>query len=156
MATDYLTLWHAAGYGRDDHLAGEVIARAARILGWVDADDYIMAAVGMGAHAVPQGNPQIRVPYSPAAKRAMERAIRDARHEFARRPDCSVSVRRLRTRVETDTRDVTYLTDGDRAIDIIYGEIVHTEVWEGGRNWRAVEIHHVSASKKLDSRLGYA
>jgi len=93
--TAYYHYHHAPGYGRDDHMAGEVIARAARQLGY-DTDHLIAQHMGLAAHAVPIGSCDVRVPATLGVqgrvRRRMTRALARAYREFARRPDCTIYV----------------------------------------------------------------
>lgn len=92
MSYSYYTYVHRAGYGRDDHMADELIARAIRALGVPGAEASIAAAVGLASHAVPMDGANVRIPAGPGVRVQMERALRSARREFARRPDLSVTV----------------------------------------------------------------
>jgi hypothetical protein len=87
----YYTYVHWAGYGSDDHLADEWIARAARLLG-VASDADVAEHVGMAAHAVHSGRGTVRVTHEPGVRARMTRALKTARAEFEHRPDCLVSV----------------------------------------------------------------
>ena len=77
----YYTYVHLAGYSRVDHLAPELIARAARRLG-LDTGSAIAAACGLVSHAVPSSCGEVRVSSSPTTRRRMLSALRAARGEF--------------------------------------------------------------------------
>jgi hypothetical protein len=117
---DYLTYEHRQGYSRVDHMADEVIARAVRRLGG-DTAGVIAQHVGLASHSVPMGRIEVRLPWSAATKRAMVRALREARGEFASRPDCVIIVCRYRRRRLRGTSTVV------------------TERWRGGREWVEVD-----------------
>ena len=90
---------HRAGYGRDDHLADELIARAARQLG-CDVDARIAAHAGFISHPCPIGAGTVRLPVERGTRARMEGALRRARNEFLHRPDCAVVVVCIRRRRE--------------------------------------------------------
>lgn len=90
MAQSYYEYHHAHGYGRDDHMADEIIARAARRLG-EDTGRYIAQAAGLASHSVPMRSMSVRLPAGPGVRARMERALHEARQEVARR-DCAISV----------------------------------------------------------------
>ena len=96
--TTYYEYRHRPGYGRDDHMADEVIARAARRLGSGGCDDHIAASLGLVSHPVPLGGVEYRMPAAPGVRRRMERALSAAQQEFARRQDCWVYVACVRER----------------------------------------------------------
>lgn len=121
----YYEYAHLAGYGREDHLADEVIARAARALGLDGADAYIAEAVGLASHAV--GNRAlVRMPAGPGVRLRMERALRTARTEI--RADCRIVVRCL--------REVRERADGERDVHVIIERrsgtawVPHDDRWE--------------------------
>lgn len=87
----YYTYIHRAGYGRDDHMADELIGRACRQLGG-DAGSYIAEACGLASHSVPHSAPNVRVPPGKSVRRTMERALRRAREEMAGRIDVVIDV----------------------------------------------------------------
>lgn len=89
----YYTYRHRAGYGRDDHMADEIIARAARRLGG-DTAGYIAQAVGLASHAVPMDSLRVSLPAAAGVRRRMERALRLASREVPRR-DCRIDVVRV-------------------------------------------------------------
>lgn len=82
---------HYAGYGRDDHMADEIIARAARHLGFDGAGEYVLAARGFVSHAVPMGSPVVSLPCCPGVRRRMLSALRKAMREVLSN-DCAISV----------------------------------------------------------------
>lgn len=86
---------HRPGYGRDDHLAGEWIARAIRQLGISGTDAYISAAMGFASHPVPMDLPEFSLPAGRGVRQKMEAALRRAAREFQRRPDCYIVVTRV-------------------------------------------------------------
>lgn len=90
---------HQAGYGRDDHRADELIARAARILGLDGSHAYVAASVGLVSHAVPMGRAQVRLPAVRGARARMVSALRAARREIGHYVDTSIAVVCVRTRV---------------------------------------------------------
>lgn len=92
MSRAYYELVHHAGYGRDDHLADEVIARAARILGLSGADGYIAAAAGFASHACPMEHAVVRLPVARGVAVRLRAAVRRAKREYLRRPDCCIAV----------------------------------------------------------------
>jgi hypothetical protein len=87
----YYEYQHVPGYGRDDYMAEEIIARAARRLGAVGADHYIAQAVGLASHPIPLGSVEVRVPGGPGVRRRMERALSAARREVRHR-DCLIEI----------------------------------------------------------------
>jgi hypothetical protein len=130
MTTTHYEYRHLAGHGRDDHMAGEIIARAARQLG-MDSDGYIAAAAGLASHAVPLADPCVRLPSAPGVRMRMERALEAARREVSRR-DCWIFVACVRTRTE-DAQVVQRIDDYGRRVE----RRQWTEVSEvrRGREW---------------------
>lgn len=101
MAT-YYEYVHRAGYGRDDHMADEIIARAARHLG-MDTDGYLAQAVGLASHAVPMDRARVRLRAERGVRARMQRALRDARREVLSR-DTLIEIVCVRTVYEGDWR----------------------------------------------------
>jgi hypothetical protein len=101
MATTYYEYVHSPGYGRDDHRADELIARAARHLGAAGASAHVITALGLVSHGVPMGAASIRVPAGRGVRQRMLRAIRAAFVE-CRQPSCAIGVRCYRERWTTD------------------------------------------------------
>lgn len=92
MTTTYYTFRHFPGHGRDDHMADEIIARAARRLG-LDTDARIRQHIGFASHSVPMGGIVISVPVARGAKARMLRALRAAKAEItAKYISCLVAV----------------------------------------------------------------
>jgi hypothetical protein len=83
---------HRRGYGGDDHLAEEVIARAARILGAQDAAERVAQCVGLQSHAVPMAAGTYAIDAGPGVRARMERALRAAYSEMPCRVDCLIEV----------------------------------------------------------------
>lgn len=88
----YYTYEHRPGWGRDDHLADEVIARAARQLGIAGTGSYIAQHLGLASHPCPNGTAEVRVAAVRGAKARMRGALRRARREFRRNPDCAIVI----------------------------------------------------------------
>lgn len=90
---------HRAGYGRMDHLADEIIARAARRLGASGADGYIAACVGLASHSVPMAGASFRLPAGPGVRRKMISALRAAEKETlgGRYVDTRIDIECVRT-----------------------------------------------------------
>ena len=94
---NYYTYQHREGYGSDDHMADEIICRAARQLG-IDTGTAIAAAVGLASHAVGDSH-RVEIPSGPGVAARMRSALRRARQEVGRN-DCCIEVvcmRYLRT-----------------------------------------------------------
>jgi hypothetical protein len=91
----YYEYRHIPGYGRADHMADELIARAARQLGYTEAQGYIAAACGFASHPVPQGSCTVRLPVARGTAARMRGALRRARREFLRDPDCWIAVAKV-------------------------------------------------------------
>lgn len=89
MKYDYVTYRHREGFGRTDHLADEIIVRAARILG-LCGDRPVAEAAGFASHAVGQTH-AVRLRGADAKKR-MRAALRAARAEMPCRTDCRIDV----------------------------------------------------------------
>lgn len=81
---------HQPGYGGHDHMADEIIARAARRLG-LDTGAYITQAAGYAAHGVPMAHAVVRLPVGRGVQRRMADALRWARLEVTCR-DCRIVV----------------------------------------------------------------
>lgn len=96
----YYTYESRPGYGRDDHMADEIIARAARRLGLAGAERFILQAAGFVSHAVGE-SAEVRIEGTPGTRRRMERALSAARREVMR-PDCRIVICCYRTRWERD------------------------------------------------------
>jgi hypothetical protein len=62
--SNYYTFTHHAGYGRGDHLADEVIARALGAMGY-DTGDRLLAATGFAAHSCPMPGIDVRIDAAP-------------------------------------------------------------------------------------------
>lgn len=109
----YYEYRHYAGYGRHDHMADEIIARAAAYLGADGAGEHLLRCVGLADHAVGDMGCTVRMPYAPGVRAQMERALRQAygdmrRNHWAR--DCRIEVVCLRQRsgkrgIETEIRE---------------------------------------------------
>jgi hypothetical protein len=136
-STTYYTYRHWQGYGREDHLANELIARAMRRLG-LSTGTYIAASMGLLSHPVPMASPDSRMSPAPGIRSRMETALRRAKLEMAccwgRRhgPDCSVSVECYRERVVSDTTGGCFYSRPTRLIERRDGhrwvtEFSHTE-----------------------------
>lgn len=96
---------HRAGYGRDDHMAEELIARAARQLG-LDTSDRIAQCIGLASHPVPMGTSTVRLAAGRGVRQRMSRALRAAHEEIGHYVDVRIDVVRIRTRTEYETRTV--------------------------------------------------
>jgi len=94
----YYTYIHRAGYGRDDHRAPEIIARAALHLGLDGAEHAVLQSIGFASHACPLHVGEVRLPYAAGMRHKMVRALRLAFRE-ARQPDCRVDVQYRRERL---------------------------------------------------------
>lgn len=81
---------HRPGYGRHDHLADEVIARAAAYLGY-DTGDVIAQHMGLASHPVPLPGIELRVPNESGAWHRMHAALARARRDVL--PHCVVQAR---------------------------------------------------------------
>ncbi len=97
----YYEYSHAPGYGRDDHMADEIITRAAGYLGLNGAGDHLLACVGLTSHSVPMGTSTIQLPVARGTRRRMETALRKAfafmrEHKLARDTCIYVACRRSR------------------------------------------------------------
>jgi hypothetical protein len=88
--SSYYTYEHCAGYSHDDHLADEVIARAAAYLGY-DTGDVIAQHMGLASHPVPLPGIELRVPNESGAWRRMQAALANARRDVL--PHCVVQAR---------------------------------------------------------------
>ncbi len=106
METQNYEYVHRPGYGRDDHMADEIIARAARILGLAGAGQYVQAATGMAPHPVPMGRARVSLPSGLGVRARMEAALREARTEVVCR-DCAIEVVLVRRR-RVEERGRTY------------------------------------------------
>lgn len=95
-ASVYYEYLHQPGYGRDDHRADELIARAARILGLDGAHARVAASVGLVSHSVPMGSVFVRLPARRGTKARMVSALRSARAEIGHYVDTSIAVVRVR------------------------------------------------------------
>jgi hypothetical protein len=84
---NYYEYKHREGYGSDDHMANEIIARAARQLGF-EVDDQIAQCVGLANHSVPMTRFTVRSDDGPNVREKMERALRLAKNEVLRRNCC--------------------------------------------------------------------
>jgi hypothetical protein len=98
MAMYQMSYQHRAGYGRHDHLAQEVIARAMRRLGY-DTEHLIAQHVGLAAHPCPLQAIKVRLIAKDAKEAAriatqMRQAISAARCELPIRPDTRIDVTR--------------------------------------------------------------
>lgn len=91
---------HHAGYGRDDHMADELIARAIRQLGG-DTGSAIAAHVGLASHPIPAPGVAVYLE-GHENKRRMVSAMRRAKREPGVRGchDCCIAVEAV-TRVRT-------------------------------------------------------
>lgn len=98
MSQVYYEYVHQPGYGRDDHRASELIARAARILGVGGAGAYVAQALGLASHPVPIGSPVVRLPCERGAKTRMVAALRAAHREIGHYVDTSIAVVCVRER----------------------------------------------------------
>ena len=95
----YYEYVHRPGYGRMDHLADEVVARAARRLGTSGTDEYIAACVGLASHTVPMAGVSVRLPSGPGVRRRMVAALRAAERETlgGRYVDTRIDIECVRT-----------------------------------------------------------
>lgn len=132
----YYEYIHRAGYGRDDHMADEIIARAARILGYA-ADGYIARAAGLASHPVPLGGVTVRLQADRGARQRMLSALRATRREVLSN-DCHISIVRMRVRYEDTAEVVGYRRtyDGRRVPEYGRARVIEEHV-DGG--WREVE-----------------
>jgi hypothetical protein len=89
--SSYYTYVHRPGYGRDDHMAPEILARAAAILGLQGADHAVAQALGLEGHACPLGIPEIRISSGQGVRGRMAAALRQARRDSPRR-DCLIEI----------------------------------------------------------------
>lgn len=98
--TSYYEYVHRPGFGRADHLADEIIARAARHLGARGCDGYIAACVGLASHAAPMPGASVRLAAGPGVRRRMVAALRAAERELfgERYVDTWIVVECVRTR----------------------------------------------------------
>lgn len=90
----YYTFVHYPGYGREDHLADDLIARAVRQLGG-DTSHLVAQHLGLLSHAVPTNSLEVRLPAQRGVAARMRGALRRARREYPHRaygPDCAVVV----------------------------------------------------------------
>lgn len=100
----HYTYRHRAGYGREDHLADELIARAIRQLGISGVEGTIAAHLGLTSHAVPVVGVNVVLPARRGVKARMLGALRRARREVGRYWDCAVTVVRCDARGEEASR----------------------------------------------------
>lgn len=101
MATrEYYCYVHRSGYGQHDHLAGEVIARAARRLG-LDIGDRVAQCVGLASHAVPMVQATVQLAPVKGVRERMARALLSARAEMPIRVSCSIEIERRCEEEET-------------------------------------------------------
>jgi hypothetical protein len=98
MSKAHYEYLHQPGYGRDDHRASELIARAARILGAGSTDAYVAQALGFAPHPVPMGSIAVRLPCERGTKARMIAALRAARREVGHYVDTSIAVVCVRER----------------------------------------------------------
>lgn len=131
----YYTYVHRAGYGRDDHMAAELISRAARQLG-LDTGDSIAQHVGLASHPVPLSSGEVRLASGPGVRAKMTRAMRVARAELVRRPDCVIEVQCHRL-VEELLDEHQYRDDAGRPRE--WRRYRVTLERPSGRDWIAVD-----------------
>ena len=98
------TYRHHPGRGSTDHLADEVIARAARILGLPGADAYVRQAAGYDAHAVPMPRPRVTL-WGADARKRMEAALVEARAAMPCRVSCVIAVEEIDVRTMTASHE---------------------------------------------------
>ena len=79
----YYTYQHVPGWGRDDHMASEIIARAATHLGIGGASREVAAAAGLASHSAPHVV-EVRLPVERGVANRMRGALRRAKSEVAR------------------------------------------------------------------------
>lgn len=145
----YYTYVHRAGYGRDDHMADEIIARSARQLG-LDTGSAIAQHCGMASHSCPMPASEVRIPSAPGVRRRMLRAIRAAEREVLSH-DCLISVELRRTRRER-VRSYRYVENG-ALVDVTEWRIVLEE--RRGREWREIDSWEGEATTTpVDRRAG--
>ena len=143
--TPYYEYAHRAGYGRDDHRANELIARAARLLG-LDTGMRVAQCIGLASHAVPMGGATVRLDGAKARTR-MIRALREARTEIGYYVDVSIVVVCRRERREYDyiQRAWSRVHDGSYRPDdgIIRDPVLRAVVMEERRGKVWTEIDRV-------------
>lgn len=89
------TYRHHPGHGSTDHLAAEIIARAARILGLDGAEQAVRQTAGYAPAAVPMRAAVTLRGDGRSVRPAMTRAIRDARDEMPCRTSCCISIEQV-------------------------------------------------------------
>lgn len=81
MTTERYEYEHVAGYSRLDHLAEEIIARAARHLG-LAGDRDVARELGMVSRAVGGGSVRVSLPVARGTRQRMRGALRRAEAEM--------------------------------------------------------------------------
>lgn len=126
----YYEYVHHAGYGRDDHMADELIARAARQLG-LATGSRIAQACGLASHSVPMGSCTVRMPAERGTAARMRAALRRARSELRGYVDCSISVDCLR---------VVVVRAGESHAGCLYTEASRLVERRDRRGWRVLSM----------------
>lgn len=105
----YYIYSHHPGYGRHDHMAPEIIARALSYLGHDNMNHMILASMGFLSHGCPLNVHDVKIPSRPGMRRKMERALRRA-YAFMRERswawDTYITVECYRERKSKDEKTV--------------------------------------------------
>lgn len=123
--SDYYVYNNKQGYGHTDHLAPEVIARAARLLGLAGADEAVLQHAGFASHAVGVSS-SVRLPYAKGVGKRMQKALDAAREEMPCRVSTCIEVQRRR-----ETEDIEPISDCSRYVTSV------VEVYDNDRKtWK--------------------